>query len=139
MIHNYIRLDINKFIADYYFKRSVLPSLKTQLESMDGMTGITYKERVQESPSHDNVEKIVIARDCIRTQIEDAEEHIKTYEAARELLTDTERTVIDIFFTSENKTEATAYLEVELGISTRSAYYTRNNALNKLSSALFRT
>lgn len=136
MIYNYVKLEINRYIADYYFKKSVLPSLKNQLESMDGMSGLPTKEKVQEMPKHDGMEQLIIAREHIRESIESHEQHIREYEQARGILDETESQVIHAFFTHTTKQEALDELDTKLGLGDRTSYRIRESALNKLSMAL---
>lgn len=136
MINDYISFNSAKFVKDYYKAIRVVSELRKQLNDIDYIKSVpTDADKVQTSPTGDQVEKLVLRRIAIQERIDNYEWHIKTYEKAQSDLETNERKVLEEFFTATSKTDAVANLE-EKGISRSQAYIIRKQALDKIAESV---
>lgn len=130
MISNYIKFDMVRFIADYYFFKALLPELESQLKSLDGMKGIdTTADKVKSSPSSDTTSKVALQRINLNEKIQSYKKHINLFERARETLTYEEKEVLEILFESDLPAVIKAE---EVGLSKTTLYERRRNAFEKI-------
>ena len=133
MLSNYISFNAARFVKDYYKIIEIVDGLRKQLNDIDYVRSVpTDADKVQTSPTGDQVEKLVLRRIAIEERIKDYQWHIKTFEKAYNYLQTDEQKVIDEFFTHDSKTDAVASLE-QMGISRSRAYEIRKQALEKIS------
>lgn len=136
MINDYLSFNAAKFVKDYYKYVEIVNKLRQQLNDIDYIRSVpTDADKVQTSPTGDQVEKLVLRRIAIEEKIHDYTWHIKTFEKARDSLMPNERKVLDEFFTADTKMDAVSNLE-QHGISRANAYAIRKQALEKIAEAV---
>jgi hypothetical protein len=136
MLNEYITFNAAKFVKDYYRYIEIVDGLRAQLNDIDYIRSVpTDADKVQTSPTGDQVEKLVLRRIAIEERIQNYTWHIKTYEKAQNDLLPSERMVLEEFFTSESKARAIDKLEAK-GISKTAAYEIRKQALQKIAEAV---
>ena len=129
MISEYLEFNVARFVKDCFEKEKMLPSLKAQLEDLDGQRGIdTSRDKVQESMNLDNVHKVAMLRIKLENRIEDYENDIANLKKAMLILTDKEKEAVEIFFNGRNVEEQCQ----ERNLEKRTAYNWRKDALAKL-------
>lgn len=133
MIENYISFNIEKFVADCYEKKKMLPSLYETLRDIDGQKGIDpTKDKVQTSPTNDAVHNAAMLRIKIERKIADYEQDIKILQKAKNTLTDAEKQAIDICFGGGNIARQCA----DLCLEERTIFNRRKKALVKMTRAI---
>jgi hypothetical protein len=71
----------------------------------------------------------------LESQIESYEQHIKDFEQAREILSDDERTAIEIWFSSDTTGQALCRFS-EIGLNKNKAYHLKATALETIQRAI---
>lgn len=136
MLNEYITFNAAKFVKDYYKYIEIVDGLRAQLNDIDYIRSVpTDADKVQTSPTGDQVEKLVLRRIAIEERIQNYTWHIKTYEKAQADLLPDEKMVLEEFFTAESKALAVDKLETK-GISQTAAYKIRKQALEKIAEAV---
>ena len=136
MLNDYVTFNSARFVKDYYKAIHVVDNLRRQLADIEYIRSVpTDADRVQTSPTGDQVEKLVLRRIAIEERIHNYEWHIKTFEMAQNDLLPEEKMVLEEFFTAETKTDAVANLE-QRGIARTSAYSIRKQALEKIAESV---
>ena len=132
MLNDYITFNSARFVKDYYKCKRIVEELQRQLDELTYIRSVpTDADKVQTSPKGDQVEKLALRRMAIEERMHDCNLHIEAYETARDYLLPIEKTVIEEFFTSDTKQDATDKLE-DKGISRSTAYIIRKQALEKI-------
>lgn len=136
MLNEYITFNAAKFVKDYYKYIEIVDGLRAQLNDIDYIRSVpTDADRVQTSPTGDQVEKLVLRRIAIEERIQNYTWHIKTYEKAYNDLLPDEKKVLDEFFTADSKMDAVLNLE-DKGIPRSTAYNIRKQALEKIAESV---
>lgn len=133
MISEYLEFNVARFVKDCFEKEKMLPSLKAQLEDLDGQRGIdTSRDKVQESANLDNVHNVAMLRIKLENRIEDCEKDIAALHHAIAALTEEEREAVYICFNGESITQQ----RQERNIEERTLFRRRKQALEKINRAL---
>lgn len=136
MLNDYITFNAAKFVKDYYKAIHIVANLQSQLNDIDYIRSVpTDADKVQTSPTGDQVEKLVLRRIAIQERIDNYTWHIKTFEMAQNDLLPNERKVLEEFFTADTKMDAVVNLE-ECCISQTQAYKIRKQALEKIAESV---
>lgn len=136
MLNDYITFNSAKFVKDYYKAIHIVDNLRQQLSDITYIQSVpTDADKVQTSPTGDQVEKLVLRRIAIEERIANYTWHIQTFEKAQNDLLPDEKRVLEEFFTADTKMDAVVNLE-EHGISQTNAYKIRKQALEKIAESV---
>ena len=128
MISEYLEFNVARFVKDCFEKEKILPSLKAQLEDLDGQRGIdTSRDKVQESANLDNVHNVAMLRIKLENRIEDCEKDIAALKKAMKALTPDEHEAVVICFNGDSITRQ----RQERNIEERTLFNRRKKALEK--------
>jgi DNA-directed RNA polymerase specialized sigma24 family protein len=133
MLADYLTLNVDRFVRKTIERYQRLPSLRANLDALDGQKAVdTTRDKVQESPSYDNVHNIAMLRLKLEDEISDIEQDYQTLKKAMATLTDKEREAIVICYSGENIIAQC----LERDIQERTIHNRRNSAIEKIEHAL---
>jgi hypothetical protein len=133
MLAEYLDFDVESFVRETFIRAGRLPSMRASLDDLDGQKAVdTSRDKVQESPSFDNVHNIAMLRIKLEIEIADIEKDYQKLKKAMATLTEKEREAIDICFSGKNiKAQC-----LQRDILERTLFNHRKTALRKIKQAI---
>lgn len=130
MISEFVKFDTKHFIQKTLERQNSLPELKQRYAELDGIASVDFeKDRVDQSPSNNQMVNIVADRIRLKEKIKNYELDCQKLETALKTLSKTEKRVFQIYFVECGNLDD---MLSDIGLSIQTGYRIRKTILTKI-------